>query len=100
MTTPATITEHGNGFPEVGDYVPGDDGELYRIVAFQSRISTQSAGQGNTIQAELELADWDDCDEDDVHSASATLHQEDEDIDERDAMHDAYLDGPLYDDEY
>lgn len=58
----ATIYERGNGFPEVGDYViAGDDGtELFRIVALGSNIDTRSAW-GNSIWAEIESADWDDC---------------------------------------
>ena len=65
----ATITERGNGFPAAGDYVPGDDGELYRVVGIGSRIQTGRAGQGNWVTAEVELASWSDCDEDEVCEA-------------------------------
>lgn len=59
-TIAATIHERGNGFPGAGDYVPGDDGELYQIVSTSGRISTHGCGAANTIEAEVELADWDD----------------------------------------
>lgn len=61
----ATITERGNGFPDVGDYVAGDDGEVYRVVRWthDGRIFTGRPGAGNSICAEVELADWDDIDD-------------------------------------
>jgi hypothetical protein len=73
MTT-ATVYEMGNGFPGVDDYVPGDDGELYRITATDGRIST--TGMANNITAELELADWDDVEENDIFPARAVLETE------------------------
>lgn len=75
----ATIEERGNGFPGVGDCVPGSDGELYRITATNGRIHTGNPGSGspNYIYAEVELADWDDCEEDEIHTASAAV-QDDE----------------------
>jgi hypothetical protein len=39
----ATIHERGNGFPKVGDYVPGSDGELY-LVKSMGRIHTGAPG--------------------------------------------------------
>lgn len=70
----AEIGERGNGFPDAGDYVPGDDGELYRIVELAScAISTHGPGRANTICAFVESAGWDDCEEEDVFPASATV---------------------------
>lgn len=71
----AIITEAGNGFPEAGDYVSGDDGNLYRVITHDSRIQTgQSPGAGNWIRAIVELADWDDVEsDDDVFPASARI---------------------------
>lgn len=62
MTIRATIHERGNGFPDVGDHVAGDDGEVYRIVAQpNTRIHTgqQGSGASNYMYAEVELSDWD-----------------------------------------
>ena len=69
----ATIAERGNGFPGPHDYVPGDDGELYRVVRAGARIETQGAGAGNRCAGYLlALADWDDvASEDDVHESLA-----------------------------
>lgn len=68
MATTATMKEQGNGFADEGDYAPGDDGELYRIISLGSgRIETGAPGQGNRIYGvEVELADWSDCEEEDV----------------------------------
>lgn len=71
-----TINECGNGLPDVGDYVPGNDGNLYRVVSLDSRIQTGRPGQGNWIRATVELADWDDCDEGDESDAQAVLDGE------------------------
>ena len=59
-TYKATIQERGNGFCDVGDYVSGNDGELYRVVRFVGRIQTGQSGSGapNYIHAEVEPADW------------------------------------------
>ena len=65
----AQIEERGNGFPSVGEFVPGDDGELYEIVELNTRIHTHGPGAGNTLFAEVVLADWDDVEEDDVFPA-------------------------------
>ena len=69
----ATIEERGNGFPDVGDYVPGDDGELYRVVSTDGRIQTGPAGAANWIRASVEAVEWDDCDEDAEFPAMAVL---------------------------
>lgn len=71
-----TISERGNGLPDVGDYVGGDDGELYEIVSMGSTIHTGRAGEGNYVFARVELADWADVEEDEVHTAAATLDSE------------------------
>lgn len=71
----ATIVEAGNGFPDVGDYVPGDDGELYRVVTRGRNITTHGPGAGDQCHGYvLELADWSDAESDDeVHPCSARL---------------------------
>jgi len=70
----ATIEERGNGFPDVGDYVPGDDGQLYRVVTLTRRIETgTSSGAANWMGATVEEADWDDCAEEDLFPAAAII---------------------------
>lgn len=68
----ATIRERGNGLPTAGDYVPGN-GELYRVVRVVGQIHTGQAGEGNWVRAEVELADWDDCAEEDEFRASVEV---------------------------
>jgi len=58
----ATIEERGNGLPDQGSYVAGDDGELYLIVEISTTIHT--GNNGNWVHARVELADWDDVSED------------------------------------
>lgn len=73
-THPAVITERGNGFPEVGDYVPGDDGEIYEVVELTDRIQTGSRpGEGNWVRARVRLADWSDCEDGAEHSALCSV---------------------------
>ena len=57
----ATIQERGNGFCDIGDYV-SEAGNLYRVTAMGSNIHTGQSGNGeaNTVDAEVEDADWDD----------------------------------------
>lgn len=72
------VIEQGNGLPDVGDYCSGA-GSLWRIVSM-SRIHTgNSPGAGNYVYAEVEPADYEDCAEEDEHSA---LVVPDEDGDE------------------
>ena len=73
--TKATIYERGNGFPEAGDYVAGDDGELYVVLTLGSgRIVTGSAGESSCIEGcTVALADWSDIDEDVEPEAWAVL---------------------------
>lgn len=76
-TSKATIEERGNGFPDVGDYVPGDDGNLYKVVTMHSQIITgNGSGTGSYIHATVELADWSDCEEGDEHPSCAVLEDE------------------------
>lgn len=75
----ATITEMGNGLPTVGDYVPGDDGGLYRVVALEGPIHTGgAAGAANYRHATVEPADWSDVEEDEAFPARATVDLGDE----------------------
>jgi hypothetical protein len=49
-TVAATIYEAGNGFPDTGDYVQGDDGNLYQVIELGPRIMTGSrSGESNHI---------------------------------------------------
>lgn len=72
----ATIHERGNGFPHPGDYVPGDDGELYRLIAYDGPIHTGSAGEANYVYADVELVDWSDCPDGDEYEALVSLEDE------------------------
>ena len=64
-TMSATIEERGNGLPDAGDYVPGDDGQLYRVVSTDGSVQTGRApGRPNWIRATVAPADWSDCEED------------------------------------
>ncbi len=72
----ATINEQGNGLPDHGLYVPGDDGELYEIVAIDTRINTGSSpGQGNWCRARVEMVDWNDIDADEIFPAMAIVSE-------------------------
>jgi hypothetical protein len=75
-TIPCTISERGNGLPSVGDYVPGDDGSLWRVASIVDRIHTGQPGEANYIHATVELASWDDCEEGDEFPALAVLPSE------------------------
>ena len=59
-THTGVIFERGNGLADPGDYVSGDDDNLYRVVRLVGVIHTGRAGVGNHVHAELELADWSD----------------------------------------
>lgn len=76
MATKATIHEQGNGLASVGDYVAGDDGELYRVESIDSRIQTGQPGVANYVYATVELADWSDCEEDEQSTCVATIGAE------------------------
>jgi hypothetical protein len=74
--TKATIQERGNGLPDVGDYVSGDDGNLYRVTSLGGTIHTGRPGQGNYVYGEVELADWSDVDDDSEPVCSAVLSED------------------------
>ena len=78
MTTKAAIEERGNGFPEVGEHVAGDDGELYLVIARGSRIETQPGRSNICTGYHLALADWSDLDEDEEPAEALALLAEDE----------------------
>ena len=72
----ATIHEAGNGLPVAGDYVPGNDGNLYLVLSV-GRIETgRSPGAGDWCTAEVEDADWDDCDEGDEFPAEVRIQSQ------------------------
>lgn len=62
----ATIHERGNGLADVGDFVAGDDGEVYRVVSLTGPIHTGPSGVANYMYATVELADWDDVTDDEA----------------------------------
>jgi hypothetical protein len=78
MMIKCTIQERGNGLPSVDDYVPGDDGNLYRVTAVTGRIQTGQPGIPHSVPAEVVLVDWLDCDEEDEYPAMAIIPQEDD----------------------
>lgn len=52
----AIIIEQGNGFPNVGDILWDNEGNVYRLIATDGRIHTGRAS-GNYIHGTLEAAD-------------------------------------------
>lgn len=65
------VIEMGNGFPDVGDYVPDGEGGLVKVLAL-GRIETgRRPGEANWCLAKLERADWDDCPEGNEHPSCA-----------------------------
>jgi hypothetical protein len=80
-TTEVRIVEQGNGLPDVGDYVPGPDGELYRVVAFHDGyIQTgRWPGEGDWIRAHVVRAALDDCAEGEEHPSVAVIPDEEDD---------------------
>lgn len=74
----ATIQERGAGFPDVGDFVAGDDGEVYRVVNLTGRIHTaEHAGAANYRHAEVSPASWQDVDDDNEPVCSAVIESPD-----------------------
>lgn len=67
----AKIIEHGNGFPDVGDYVSDGD-QLYRVLSTGTTIHTTGM-RGNWVTAQVEEADWDDCAERDQFTATVEV---------------------------
>lgn len=77
MTVAATIHEHGNGLADVGDFVAGDDGEVYRVVELTGPIHTGGRpGASNYMHATVELADWDEVSDDEEPTCSAVISDE------------------------
>lgn len=72
----ATIYEQGNGLADVGDYVAGNDGEVYVVVELLhgGRIETHGPGCGNSVDAVVALADWSDVNDDNEPVCGAVLH--------------------------
>lgn len=56
----AALVERGNGFPGVGDYVAGDDGEVYVVVSLGTVIHTGQPGSSAWIDGTVRLGDWGD----------------------------------------
>jgi hypothetical protein len=79
----ATIYEAGNGFPVVGDYVPGDDGSLYQVTELGPRILTGSrSGESHHIPyCRVTLVDWSACEEGDEHTSRAVLGEITDELD-------------------
>lgn len=73
----AVISEAGNGLPDVGDYVAGDDGYLYRIITAGSIRAASSPGGSDHFDALVQRVDWEACKEEDEFAAHCTLEQED-----------------------
>lgn len=71
-TVEAVIEERGNDLPTAGDYVPGE-GELWRVVSVGQIQTGAAPGLGNWVRATVALAEWDDCEEDDVYPASLVV---------------------------
>lgn len=75
----ATIQERGNGFPSTGDYVPGDDGNLYEVISIGPRIMTGGySGASNYVHATVEVSDWEEVEEGEEFPALAVLDDGDE----------------------
>jgi hypothetical protein len=74
MTTiKATVHERGNGLPDVGDYVSGDDGEVYEVTKLVGPIHTGSLGVGNHMHAYVKLACWTDVTDDNEPVCGAVI---------------------------
>jgi hypothetical protein len=64
----ARIYEQGNGFPDTGDFVPGD-GVLYLVTGESFGPIQTGDSRGNWLGVSVEEADWADCDEESVFTA-------------------------------
>lgn len=64
------ISEQGNGFPAVGDYVSDGD-YLYRVGSIDSRIQTEQ-GRNNYVYSTVERVAWDACEADVQHTATVS----------------------------
>jgi len=75
----ATIIERGNGMPDVGTLVPGNDGNLYRIETSIGHIQTGGPGEGYRMAVTVSLADWSDAEsDDDVYPCTCVIPTDDE----------------------
>jgi len=73
----ATIHERGNGLAGVGEYVVGDDGNVYLVIELIGlRQTGRAPGVGDWQLARVVLADWSDIPDDKEPSCSATLEDE------------------------
>lgn len=72
----ATLSERGNGLPDVGDYVPGDDGQLYRVTERGQLNTGLRPGESNWCRAVVELVDWSDCPDGEEHTAQAIVSED------------------------
>jgi hypothetical protein len=82
-TITADIEERGNGYPSRGEYVPGSDGELYRVVCEGRTIETGSPGGNRCTGYTLALASWSDSPDEYPALAMVGPHpMDDEDLDE------------------
>lgn len=97
FTYDAIIHERGNGFPQVGEYVTGQDGKPYRIVRLIGPVLTgQRSGLPNRQYAILEGAGWDNITEEAEPYASAVILPDDAEVEQMlDNLRD--LDEKLYD---
>jgi len=78
----AEIIEQGNGLAGAGEYVAGDDGQVYVITdELGGRIRTGPAGCGNRYDALVELAHWSDVSDDDEPYCSATISEDEGEAD-------------------
>jgi hypothetical protein len=59
----AIIEDRGNGIACAGDYVPGEDGNLYVVDTIDSVLQTQQY-QANYVYATVHIVDWSACTED------------------------------------
>jgi len=57
-TKTATIYDSGRGFPNIGDYVPGYDGALYRVAALGQR-NKRSRAAGYIAHCRVLRVEWD-----------------------------------------
>ena len=78
----ATINERGNGLADVGDYVAGQDGNVYRVVS-TGGIHAGGTGAGRYMYAVVELADWDAVGDDEEPECGAVVDVgDDEELDQ------------------
>lgn len=79
MELDAIIRESGNGFPDVGDYVPGGITEttsLFRVLALRGPIHAGGhGGAPDWIRATVVEVDWEDCDAEDRFDASVEVSE-------------------------